>query len=1021
MIVNKKYKLGALVRSGEVATFEAQEIATGRSCYVHLMSGAPTAASLTAQVRARLAADSGSSAPPLIEQGDYEGAPFVVTEATPELLDLQRWIEAQPAAGSTVADSGGSEPGSPSPASEPTGARKPGEFTRLFQGGGGEETSAAGPPPVAPSSLRPKESAPAAATGSELNSDSAPLAAQPPIQAPQAPRQGPGEFTRMFATTEVPADQETSPATPTAPASPPPGRTEAGRDLPSPAGPTAAGGAKGGEFTRMFQAGQEGEPTAGSDPAGGPRPARKEPPAPKGVPPPRSGMPGELGPPAAPEVADRPPGKGEFTQLFQDSQGLGKSEVRAEPPETSPTPREELAPEPPAVPRTPQRTPQEPIGGSPAAQPASGPAQPAKGAQQARTGQTGEFTKLFREGPPPSDRQKPASPPQVAEPSVTDSGTFRKVSPQERRQEMRQFRLVSHPGGEPPRPAPGAESRPVGPVDKPPAVEPPQPSAGSSHEPGEFTRLFQGGPQAGTPDSPPLRPQGPLAQAPPAGAPDRRSATQLGGPSSAPPGGAPLAPQQPGDPTWRAQQEAGPKPSPQAPFPPPAAVPPASGRPSGPGAYGGEPHKVDQTGEFTKLFREGKPSSGRHEPAPPPAPQAPPAASPDPGEFTRLFGSGQSAPTEPDPWGGRQHSPPPRASEAGDFTRIFGGGGSSGPQGGDPFSGGSSWPPDSQRQTLEPEDQPGAFTKMFGGRSSQGPEGAANWRETPHDPRGATQISRDPSPPPQAPPPPPVQGPSDFTRLMGNAPPPPRQQAPPEQQAPVQPVPPPAAPPAYPAAPPAYAAPPVAAAPPAAPAPPVAAQPAAAAPQPARRQPERGPANDRSTYLILALVFCALLVVALGIVLFVSLTGDRGGQPAQGEVQTQQEAPQAPAANPGYRVNRSTSVPGIRQPSVTSPSLRAPSVRAPSVSRSGISSGSVTAPSVSGPRVSAPSVSSPRLPTVPRASSGQIPSASAAPQSSGQPAAAETGGTPYLALIIILSILLVIAVGAAVYYALRRA
>jgi hypothetical protein len=61
------------------------------------------------------------------------------------------------------------------------------------------------------------------------------------------------------------------------------------------------------------------------------------------------------------------------------------------------------------------------------------------------------------------------------------------------------------------------------------------------------------------------------------------------------------------------------------------------------------------------------------------------------------------------------------------------------------------------------------------------------------------------------------------------------------------------------------------------------------------------------------------------------------------------------------------------------------------------------------------------LPTIPQASSGQIPAASTAPQASGQPAAAESGGTPYFALIIILSVLLVVAVGAAVYFALRRA
>jgi cobalamin biosynthesis Mg chelatase CobN len=57
-------------------------------------------------------------------------------------------------------------------------------------------------------------------------------------------------------------------------------------------------------------------------------------------------------------------------------------------------------------------------------------------------------------------------------------------------------------------------------------------------------------------------------------------------------------------------------------------------------------------------------------------------------------------------------------------------------------------------------------------------------------------------------------------------------------------------------------------------------------------------------------------------------------------------------------------------------------------------------------------VSGARLP------SGQRPAASVT-QPAGE--AAESSGTPFLALIIILSVLLVVAVGAAVYFAVRRA
>jgi cobalamin biosynthesis Mg chelatase CobN len=165
-------------------------------------------------------------------------------------------------------------------------------------------------------------------------------------------------------------------------------------------------------------------------------------------------------------------------------------------------------------------------------------------------------------------------------------------------------------------------------------------------------------------------------------------------------------------------------------------------------------------------------------------------------------------------------------------------------------------------------------------------------------------------------------------------------------------------------------------------------------------------------YLIFALVFCALLVVALGVVLFVSLTSD-SPDPAAAPAEEEQSGAQAPGGNLPTGLN-----PSVRAPSVTSPSVQAPTATAPSVSGSGVSSGSLSAPSVTAPSVSAPSVSTPSVST-PRLPSGQIPSATAAPQASTQ--ASESSGTPFLALIIILSVLLVIAVGAAVYFALRRA
>jgi flagellar basal body-associated protein FliL len=170
-----------------------------------------------------------------------------------------------------------------------------------------------------------------------------------------------------------------------------------------------------------------------------------------------------------------------------------------------------------------------------------------------------------------------------------------------------------------------------------------------------------------------------------------------------------------------------------------------------------------------------------------------------------------------------------------------------------------------------------------------------------------------------------------------------------------------------------------------------------------KRESESEPNSDRSLYLILALVFCALIAVALGIALFVSMTSDKP-DPAGQQVEAQQGGAQTPSLPSGVSSS-------VRPPSVSSPSMTAPSVSSSGISSGSVSAPSVTAPSVSSPSLSTPSVSGARLP------SGQIPAATAQP--AGQ--ATESSGAPFLALIIVLSVLLVIAVGAAVYFAVRRA
>ncbi len=716
MIVNDKYRLGALVRSGEVATFEAEEISTGRSLYVHLIAGAPAAASLTAEVGALLAAASGRPASPLVEQGDYQGSPFVVTDATPELLDLRRWLEGQGRGGSGAAPATDGPGGFVAPG-EPS--REPGEFTRLFQGTGGGQGSET--PAGATGSFGSRPQPPPSTTGPAKESGTGSAPSAPPR--PQAPSQGqgPGEFTRLFGGPGTTTDVEGTPWD-SAPTGPP-------VDLPK-------------------------------GPARAPSPSDRAPSEPA------------LGTPGAGNPGAGASGTGEFTRLFGENQ-------LATPPVASKMP--------------------------------AGPRPPARSGTDSHE-------------PPPAAGPGAASPHGLGEPTITESG-MRRISPEERREEMRQFRMISrqraegHKAGpadlshEPVAPPSPNLSPPYAPpAAPPPAAAEPAPGSAGRKAPGEFTRLFQGG-QPASPPAVPIRPEAPGALSaprspspqPPAGGSDRRSATQLG--EGAPP---PFS----------------------APF----------DQPGGAGGQGGAAPKADQPGEFTKLFRQGRPSAGGYEPQAPPL-QAPPPAAGNPGEFTRLFGSKQSEPSgadpwsakppapaspdpwsapaaSPDPWSERPPAPPPQGSEPGAFTRLFGGvggAGGAGNQGSDPFSDNESpWPADSPRQPVEPENQPGAFTKLFGGNPGSGSGGGSNWSRTPYDAGGATQISHGPPQASQAPPPPPqAQGPSEYTRMMGSAPAPPRQQAPlpqggppPGQAAPPPPAaPPPAysAPPGYAAAPPAYA------------------------------------------------------------------------------------------------------------------------------------------------------------------------------------------------------------------------
>ena len=686
---------------------------------------------------------------------------------------------------------------------------------------------------------------------------------------------------------------------------------------------------------------------------------------------------------------------GEFTRMFRDQgQGAPGTQDPPQPPTGFPT-----ALQPPA---TGSHT-----GGSGSgsltSQPAAGP-----GRESAPGREPGEFTQLFSseaKNDPPQSEVHGQKPPRSLETADGDSHS-RKLSPEDRRAEMSHYRMVPRGDREsdtpPPWESPPGSRKPYA------AQTPTQPEVASAGEPGEVTRLFQGGGgRAGDPDLP--APGSGAASPPRQASPEsgsRPSASQLSrAPSESP--GAPRQVDQPGEFTQLFQsggqrQE---KPSGGGPPAPPPREP-DFWQPSPPQRESprSDPGHANEPGQFTKQFGG---------PAPPPStqqspPQSSPPAPSSSGEFTGLFGPRQPATHRPDSPNYPPQPPHPAGKgEKGDFTRMFGGPADA-PRGSGVPSPQAPWPPSYGGHSEDQADKPGDFTRLFGKQGGRRPADIPI--EDIQPPGGATEMYRGAASRPPAPPPPASQEPGEYTRVAGKESPLPRQQAPPV--APVYPVaPPPTAMPVAPVPPPAP--------PPVPPPAPAASQPAApqpAAPQRSEKRPARN--ADRSMYLILALVFCALLLVALGIVLFVTLTGDNG-EPQAAPAGEQSAPRQAPAGIPATGLT-----PSITAPSATAPSVSAPAVSAPSASGSGISGGSLSAPSVSqpsltAPRASMPSVSAPSA-AAPRLPSGQIPS-SAAPQPAVQAAAPASSGTPYLALIIILSVLLVVAVGAAVYFALRRA
>ena len=379
MLFHERYELLALRGGNKELALPGREITTGRAVLVHLMAAGytPENQELLKSID-RLSAEDRKL---ILESGDHEGIPFVVTEMLPRDQALREWVTAvltapsppvtterlsqggvwkvpiareanpqnAPPAAPPPPVAAGSEPGeftrlfqsAPSPASDDRAAPEPGEFTRLFRSvAGSEEAStvneveAAAEPsrdeavtatmalPVLHPDKPPAEPAPGEFTRVLQGQAPAPAAALEPPTLPPEP--APGEFTRLLQAEperRATSEGESTRVFQAPPPSPPP----------PPLPPSAQG-----EFTRMMQS-----PLA-------PGPMRSTPPpAPQATPGGftqmlNAGDPGSLPPrpPEPPKAAVSAPkgggfqAPGEFTRMF-GSEPQAREEI---PPPQAPLP-----------------------------------------------------------------------------------------------------------------------------------------------------------------------------------------------------------------------------------------------------------------------------------------------------------------------------------------------------------------------------------------------------------------------------------------------------------------------------------------------------------------------------------------------------------------------------------------------------------------------------------------------------------------------------------------------------------
>ncbi|MFN7993057.1 MAG: hypothetical protein U0Q18_05625 [Bryobacteraceae bacterium] len=641
MVFHDKYELLALRGGNQEIALPGREILTAKPVLVHLLASGYTPenqallkslAELPAEERSRV-----------LDSGDHDGIPYVVTETLPGHASLRSWAGAVNKPAKVV-----------TPAVDPPNvveqAADPGEFTRLFKvmkpkpAAEDEEGAAAERPAVQPArdqsetetmeipaalAGKPGQSAPAGPSIPET-----PAAAESPKPVMAEPLEG--EFTKLMrGKGELAAPPVSSnTALKGGPAS----------SVEKPAPETGATEAAEGEFTRLLRATAKPEVAQSK-----PEPPKREPTRPAAPvstdaaikPAPPSGAAA-----AKPDVGPAQSAEGEFTRLLRVTAKPEPVESKAEPPKAQPVQPSEgeftrlmkakaepvpAAPTPPVA-AVPADTAAKATPSSPTAirKPDAAPAEATEG----------EFTRLLRVTAKPEPPAAKVQPPQAE--------TVRPTEPPSREPEAGEFTQLLRSTAPPPR-APStasAESVPAPPEmqertqvfrakvqpQAPPAAPPAQTPAASA-EAGEFTRLLQ------TPVPPATPSPGARAQAP-------SPATAASQPAA---GG-------PGEFTRLFQPQGTP---PKTPAPQEESTRLFQATPSRPAQPAGE-------GEFTRAMRSPLASPGQPGAVPPsPPPQSK-------GEFTRILEGSNlpKAPVLPKPV--QQPSTGGSSVVEGEFTRMFG-------------------------------------------------------------------------------------------------------------------------------------------------------------------------------------------------------------------------------------------------------------------------------------------------------------------------------------------------------------